>query len=126
MRQERPVGLSLCLASNAVPLYEYQCKANGHRFEVRHGVNDAPVTVCQECGEEVRRVIQPVGIVFKGSGFYATDSRSSSTASKPAETSSKEDKDSGKSKESSKSDASSESKSDTSKSDSGNKPAAAG
>ena len=68
-----------------MPLYEYQCRPNEHRFEVRHGINDEPVRVCPECGGEVRRVIHPVGIVFKGSGFYATDSRSSSSSAKPAE-----------------------------------------
>jgi putative FmdB family regulatory protein len=67
-----------------VPLYEYQCLPHGHRFEVRQGINDAPVKTCTVCGGEVRRVIHPVGIVFKGSGFYVTDSRSSSSASKPA------------------------------------------
>jgi len=68
-----------------VPLYEYECKPNHHRFEARHGYNDEALKVCPECGGDVRRVIQPVGIVFKGSGFYATDSRSASTAAKPAE-----------------------------------------
>jgi len=67
-----------------LPLYEYQCQPHKHRFEVRHGVNESPVTSCPECGGEVRRVIHPVGIVFKGSGFYATDARSSSGSSKPA------------------------------------------
>jgi putative FmdB family regulatory protein len=67
-----------------VPLYEYQCMPNGHRFEARHGYHDDPVQTCPECGAPVRRVIQPVGIVFKGSGFYATDSRKSNPASKPA------------------------------------------
>lgn len=61
-----------------VPVYEYECRPLQHRFEVRHGYNDEPVTECQVCGGEVRRVIHPVGIVFKGSGFYATDSRSPS------------------------------------------------
>lgn len=63
-----------------MPLYEYQCKPAGHRFETRHGVHETPVTACPECGGEVRRVIQPVGIVFKGSGFYKTDSRASKSA----------------------------------------------
>jgi putative FmdB family regulatory protein len=65
-------------------VYEYQCLINGHRFEVRHGINEEPVSICIECGGEVRRVIQPVGIVFKGSGFYANDSRKSAASSKPA------------------------------------------
>lgn len=69
-----------------MPLYEYQCLPHGHRFEVRQGINDDPVTACQECGAPVRRVVQPVGIVFKGSGFYVNDSRKSSNpASKPTD-----------------------------------------
>jgi len=67
-----------------MPLYEYQCLPEGHRFEVRHGINET-VDACQVCGGDVRRVIHPVGIVFKGSGFYATDSRSSPSATKPTE-----------------------------------------
>lgn len=67
-----------------MPLYEYQCLPESHRFEVRHGINES-VDTCQVCGGEVRRVIHPVGIVFKGSGFYATDSRSSPKTSKPDE-----------------------------------------
>lgn len=75
-----------------MPLYEYQCLPNGHRFEVRHGINDEPVRSCPECGGEVRRVIHPVGIVFKGSGFYATDSREKSTKSEPAKATTTESK----------------------------------
>lgn len=67
-----------------MPLYEYQCEPNQHRFEVRHGYRENPALTCPECGAPVRRVIQPVGIVFKGSGFYATDSRSKNAANKPA------------------------------------------
>jgi putative FmdB family regulatory protein len=67
-----------------VPVYEYQCLDKGHRFEIRQGFNDEPVTTCPECDAEVRRVIHPVGIVFKGSGFYATDSRKSATSAKPS------------------------------------------
>ncbi|GAC1472425.1 MAG: hypothetical protein PVSMB7_25080 [Chloroflexota bacterium] len=70
-----------------MPLYEYECKPNAHRFEVRHGMNEDPVSVCPECGGPVRRVINAVGIVFKGSGFYATDSKKASRAmsdAKPA------------------------------------------
>jgi len=58
-----------------LPVYEYQCLPHHHRFEVRQGFNEEPVSKCAECGGPVRRVIHPVGIVFKGSGFYATDSR---------------------------------------------------
>jgi putative FmdB family regulatory protein len=85
-----------------VPLYEYVCQPNGHRFEVRHGMNEPPPPGCPECGGPIRRVIHPVGIMFKGSGFYATDSRQSQTGSKSA---------AGTAKSESGGDASSESKS---------------
>jgi putative FmdB family regulatory protein len=67
-----------------VPLYEYQCLPERHTFEVRQGINDEPVAKCPVCGGPVRRVIQPVGIVFKGSGFYVNDSRKSSSTAQPA------------------------------------------
>jgi putative FmdB family regulatory protein len=66
-----------------MPLYEYQCEACGVRFERRQHVNDEPVKVCPECGGAVHRLIQPVGIIFKGSGFYVTDNRAKSPTSKP-------------------------------------------
>jgi putative FmdB family regulatory protein len=75
-----------------VPLYEYQCQPHNHRFEVRHGMNEEPVKECHVCGGPVRRVIHPVGIVFKGSGFYATDSRKAAEAkSEPAASATKKD-----------------------------------
>jgi putative FmdB family regulatory protein len=58
-----------------MPLYEYACQDCGHRFEVRQGIREDPLTTCPNCGGKIRRVIHPVGIVFKGSGFYKTDSR---------------------------------------------------
>ncbi|MBV9279099.1 MAG: hypothetical protein JOZ41_03365 [Chloroflexi bacterium] len=71
-----------------MPLYEYQCLPQNHRFEVRHGFNEEPVSECPQCGGPVRRVIHPVGIVFKGSGFYATDSRKTGSAAEPGKSSS--------------------------------------
>ena len=64
-----------------MPLYEYRCLPNEHRFEVRQSISEDPVATCPECGGPVRRVIHPVGIVFKGSGFYVTDSRKGSSQS---------------------------------------------
>jgi putative FmdB family regulatory protein len=61
-----------------MPLYDYACDQCGHRFEVRQRFADDPVTVCPECTGHVRRVIHPSGIIFKGSGWYVTDSRKSS------------------------------------------------
>jgi putative FmdB family regulatory protein len=61
-----------------MPTYGYRCEKNGHEFEVVQGINDEPLTRCQVCGSKVRRIFYPVGIVFKGPGFYKTDSRSGS------------------------------------------------
>ena len=66
-----------------MPLYEYQCQDCGVRFERRQHINDEPVKVCPECGGEVHRLIQPIGIIFKGSGFYVTDNRAKSSTAKP-------------------------------------------
>ena len=58
-----------------MPLYEYACGGCARHLEARQSFSDAPLTTCAECGGELRRVLQPVGIVFKGSGWYVTDSR---------------------------------------------------
>jgi putative FmdB family regulatory protein len=58
-----------------MPTYEYAC-SNGHRIEVTQRSDDPPPTTCDRCGAPLRKVFHPAGIVFKGSGFYATDSRS--------------------------------------------------
>ena len=58
-----------------MPTYEYQCKTCGHHFERVQRFSDAPLTECPECSGVIRRVIHPAGIVFKGSGWYITDSR---------------------------------------------------
>jgi putative FmdB family regulatory protein len=58
-----------------MPLYEYECNACKKRFELRQKVTEDPVSICPSCGGTVRRLIYPVGIIFKGSGFYVTDNR---------------------------------------------------
>src|SRR5918911_5309449 len=70
-----PPWLGQTLREVRVPLYDYQCDHCGHRFEVRQGIKEDPLTVCPQCEGSIRRVIHPVGIVFKGSGFYITDNR---------------------------------------------------
>jgi putative FmdB family regulatory protein len=62
----------------AMPTYEFRCVDCGNRVEVFQRIGDEPLTVCEVCGGTMRKVFHPAGIVFKGSGFYATDSRSSS------------------------------------------------
>jgi putative FmdB family regulatory protein len=64
-----------------MPRYEYQCAECGVRFERVQKFNDKPITVCPECEGDVHRLIGPVGIVFKGKGFYVTDSKSSDKSS---------------------------------------------
>lgn len=65
-----------------MPTYHYRCAACENRFDAFQKFADDPLTDCPECGGSVRRVIQPVGVVFKGSGWYINDSRKA-----PAETS---------------------------------------
>ncbi len=59
-----------------MPTYQYACTACGHRFEAVQSFSDSSLTDCPECAGRLRKVFSSVGIVFKGSGFYRTDSRS--------------------------------------------------
>ena len=67
-----------------MPTYEYSCKSCGEHLEVVQSFADDAVTVCPVCDGELRKVFGSIGIVFKGSGFYKTDSRSTGTVSKTA------------------------------------------
>jgi len=67
-----------------VPTYQYTCTECGEPLEAVQKFTDAPLTVCTACGGRLRKVFSPVGIVFKGSGFYRTDSRKNATAAAPA------------------------------------------
>jgi putative FmdB family regulatory protein len=58
-----------------MPIYTYECESCGERFEAKQSFQAASLTVCSTCEGKLHRIIQPVGIVFKGSGFYVTDSR---------------------------------------------------
>ena len=55
-----------------MPIYEYKCE-NGHLFDVMQKLSEDPLSSCVECGAPVRKVLHPVSISFKGSGFYSTD-----------------------------------------------------
>jgi putative FmdB family regulatory protein len=61
-----------------MPTYEYACRSCGEHLEVVQSFRDEPLTECPNCGGQLRKVFSPVGISFKGSGFYRNDSRSSS------------------------------------------------
>jgi len=66
-----------------MPIYEYVCESCGIRFERMQHMDEPPLTKCPECNGRVHRVFQPVGIIFKGSGFYVTDNRAKSSTSTP-------------------------------------------
>jgi len=61
-----------------VPTYQYSCTECGHFFEAVQSFSDDSLTVCPECNGRLRKVFNAVGVVFKGSGFYRTDSRGTS------------------------------------------------
>ena len=67
-----------------MPIYEYKCE-NGHVFDVMQRMSDDPLTACVECGAPVRKVLHPVGISFKGSGFYSTDYSTKAPKTEPKE-----------------------------------------
>src|ERR671922_10642 len=68
------------LTLTVVPTYTYTCTACNDVIEKRQSFSDPPLTTCEQCGGALRKVIHPVGIVFKGSGWYITDSRASSAS----------------------------------------------
>ncbi len=68
-----------------MPVYEYECDACGVRFERVQRITEDPLKTCPECSGHVHRVLQPVGIIFKGSGFYVTDHRAPSPTAVPGE-----------------------------------------
>lgn len=65
-----------------MPLYAYACSECGVVFERRQSFSDEPIHICPECGGPVHRLIQPAGIIFKGSGFYVTDNRGTNSSLK--------------------------------------------
>lgn len=73
-----------------MPKYQYQCKDCGEALEVQQSFTDDALTVCPNCGGDLRKVFNAVGVVFKGSGFYSNDSRSASSSSQAAKPAAKE------------------------------------
>jgi putative FmdB family regulatory protein len=95
----------------AMPTYEYRCRDCGHTFEIVQRMSDDPLTVCPNCGGELRKVFAPPAISFKGSGFYATDH--GKNKAKPSGDAKSDGAKTDTKKESSTSDAKSEKKSET-------------
>ena len=104
-----------------MPTYEYACKDCQEHLEVHQSFTDDALTVCPSCGGPLRKVFGNIAITFKGSGFYKTDSRTSSTANSKGSDAKADTKSGDTSSESSKSESStsgtSESKSETKKSE---------
>lgn len=67
-----------------MPVYEYECESCSLRFEKIQRFSEDPLRQCPDCGGPVHRVIQPVGVIFKGSGFYVTDNRGKSSTMPPS------------------------------------------
>lgn len=97
-----------------MPIYEYECASCGRRFDELQRITEDALTIDPECGGSLRRVIQPVGIIFKGSGFYVTDSRNSSSSSSTKSSSETKTEANSESKPESKSESKSDSKSESS------------
>lgn len=105
-----------------MPTYAYACTECEHRFDIVQSFSDDALTVCPECGGRLRKLFNAVGVVFKGSGFYRTDSRSgssSSSKSSPSSSSSSPSSASSSSESSGSSSSSSASDSSTTKATSG-------
>ena len=96
-----------------MPTYEYRCKECGNELEVVQAFTDDPLTECPVCSGPLRKVFGNIGITFKGSGFYKTDSRSKSSASRSSEKSESKSESSSSSSESKSDSSKSESKSDS-------------
>ncbi|WP_346274462.1 FmdB family zinc ribbon protein [Pseudonocardia sp.] len=108
-----------------MPTYQYACTACDHRFEAVQSFSDDALSVCPKCGGKLRKVFSSVGIVFKGSGFYRTDSRAGAVPSGSSSSSSSDSSDGSSSKSESKSSSSSTSSSDTKSASTSSSPAAA-
>lgn len=72
-----------------MPTYAYACRSCGHAFDAVQSFSDDALTVCPECGGELRKQYGSIGVTFNGSGFYRNDSRAGSGAAAPAPASSK-------------------------------------
>ena len=102
-----------------MPIYEYACTSCGERVEAKQGFDDPPLEKCEICGGKLRKLYSPVGIVFRGSGFYSTDAKKGSGSGSTTTSKSGESKGSDKKESSSDSKASSGETSGSSTSKSG-------
>ncbi len=79
-----------------MPIYEYECDENHHRFEKWQSIQDEPCKTCPVCGSPVHKIFHAAGIIFKGSGWYITDSRKPSSSAEGKSETKSESKTDGK------------------------------
>lgn len=103
-----------------MPIYGYRCRNCGHEFEILQKMSDAALTTCPKCSGPLQKLLYPAGVIFKGSGFYSTDYKGSSskTSSNGSESSSDNKPSGGQAASESKSEPKTESKPAKSDSDS--------
>jgi putative FmdB family regulatory protein len=89
-----------------MPIYVYACTNCGERTEAKQRFDDPPLAVCPHCGGKLRKMYSPVGVVFKGSGFYSTDAKRSPATTKSTGSDNSSDKSSSGSTESKKAESS--------------------
>ncbi len=108
-----------------MPTYQYACTACGHQLEAVQSFADEPLTECPACEGRLRKLFSSVGVVFKGSGFYRTDSRAKTSSSESASSASSSSSDSSSSSKDTPKSTSSDAKPSTTKSTSSTSAAAA-
>ena len=62
-----------------MPTYGYRCGSCGHEFEIRQGIREEPLTTCPKCSGKLSKMLYPAGVIFKGSGYYTTDYKGTSS-----------------------------------------------
>ena len=105
-----------------MPIYTYECEECGVRFDKRQKFSDDPIAICPECTGDIHRVTQPVGIVFKGSGWYVKDSKGKNNLAVSAKKDGESDNGSTGDKSDAKTDTKSEKKTETKSESSTSKP----
>ena len=101
-----------------MPIYGYRCRNCGHEFEVLQKMSDAPLKTCPKCSGELAKILYPVGVIYKGSGYYSTDYKGGKASSKAAGNGAKSDSSDGSGDSKPATESKSESKAESKASDS--------
>ena len=101
-----------------MPIYGYRCRNCGHEFEILQKMSDAPLKTCPKCSGELAKILYPVGVIYKGSGYYSTDYKSGKASSSAAGNGAKSDSSDGSGDSKPATESKSESKAESKASDS--------